>query len=361
MFQPSGRSRSSSTPVITSGHRGASTQDDTRRQDVRIPELIGDSPPMRRLRSVALRVAPTDATVLLSGPSGTGKEVLAQFIHAHSGRAHRPFVGVNCAAIPDGLVEAELFGHEKGAFTGATAARVGCFEAAEGGTLLLDEITEVGTHVQAKLLRAIQEREIRRVGSTTPRKFNVRIIAASSRDLRQALEKGMLREDLYYRLRMIELNLPPLRERKEDLDALCTHLLARCRERFTSSVRCVSAEAMAMLEAYDWPGNVRELENVLARGSVLAADETIRPADLPPEVQGHLEITGDVLEEGALALQPAILRVKRHFVGEALRAARGNKREAARLLGISRRGLYNLLEEIAAKPPGTRAGGGTSA
>ena len=314
--------------------------------DERLPELIGSSPVMQRLRTMALRVAPTDATVLLSGESGTGKEVLARFIHAHSGRARRQFVGVNCAALPDGLVEAELFGHEKGAFTGADVARIGCFEAADGGTLLLDEITEVGPHVQAKLLRAIQEREVRRVGSTASRRVDVRLIAASSRVLREAILAGTLREDLYYRLRMIELNLPPLRERKEDLPALCTYLLERCRGRFATSVRHVSAEAMAMLEMYDWPGNVRELENALGRGSVLAADDTLRPADLPPEVQGPLEITGGVMEEGTFALQPAILRVKRHFMAEALRAANGNKREAARLLGISRRGLYNLLEEI---------------
>ena len=329
--------------------------------DERVPELIGNSPAMRHVRSMALRVAPTHATVLLSGESGTGKEVLARFIHAHSGRARREFVGVNCAALPDGLVEAELFGHEKGAFTGAAAARMGCFEAADGGTLLLDEITEVGPHVQAKLLRAIQEREIRRVGSTVSRRVDVRLIAASSRVLREAIKAGTLREDLYYRLRMIELNLPPLRERKEDLPALCTHLLARCRERFTTVVRHVSVEAMAMLEAYHWPGNVRELENVLARGSMLASDETLRPADLPPEIQGDLEITGDMVAEETFALQPAILRVKRHFIREALRAAKGNKREAARLLGISRRGLYNLLEEIGAHPPGTHAGSETSA
>jgi len=309
---------------------------------------------MLRLRAMALRVAPTDATVLLSGRSGTGKEVLARFIHAHSGRARRPFVGVNCAALPDGLVEAELFGHEKGAFTGAASARIGCFEAAEGGTLLLDEITEVGPHVQAKLLRAIQEREVRRVGSTVSRRVDVRIIAASSRVLRDAVEAGTLREDLYYRLRMIELNLPPLRERKGDLELLCDHLLARCRERYRSSLRYLAHDALVMLEEYDWPGNVRELENVLARASVLAADDTLRPRDLPPEIQGDLPDCGEGdegHEGGALALRPAVLRVKRRFVREALRTANGNKLKAAELLGISRRSLYNLLEEIGMLDP----------
>jgi two-component system response regulator FlrC len=301
---------------------------------------------MRRLRAVALRVAPTDATVLLCGRSGTGKEVLARVIHAHSARARGPFVGVNCAALPDGLVEAELFGHEKGAFTGAGAARMGCFEAATGGTLLLDEVTEMGVHVQAKLLRALQEREIRRVGSTVSRRIDVRIIAASSRDLREAVAAGVLREDLYYRLRMIELNLPPLREREGDLPALCRHLLARCRERFGTSLRYVSLEALGLLEAYHWPGNVRELENVLGRASVLGLDDTLRASDLPPEIQGEAE--GDEYDEvdEPYALQPAMLRVKRRLTMQALRASSGNKREAARLLGISRRGLYNLLEEL---------------
>jgi transcriptional regulator with PAS, ATPase and Fis domain len=302
---------------------------------------------MRRLRAVALRVAPTDATVLLSGGSGTGKEVLARLIHAHSRRARGPFVGVNCAALPDGLVEAELFGHEKGAFTGAGAARMGCFEAASGGTLLLDEVTEMGLHVQAKLLRALQEREIRRVGSTAARRIDVRIIAATSRDLREAVKSGVLREDLYYRLRMIELNLPPLSERAGDLPALCTHLLERCRERFGTTLNYVSLEALRLLEAYHWPGNVRELENVLGRASVLALDDTLRAADLPPEIQGEAHgDEPDTDDDEPYALQPAMLRVKRRMTMQALRAANGNKREAARLLGISRRGLYNLLEEL---------------
>jgi DNA-binding NtrC family response regulator len=336
----------SATVVVAGTHRDGKQRGSTPWHDRQIPEMIGSSPAMCRLRSVALRVAPTDATLLLSGGSGTGKEVLAQFVHAHSGRADRPFIGVNLAALPDGLVEAELFGHEKGAFTGAGAARMGCFEAADGGTLLLDEITEVGSHVQAKLLRAIQEREIRRVGSTTSRKVNVRIIAASSRDLRQALEAGMLREDLYYRLRMIEINLPPLRERKEDLPSLCKHLLARCRERYGSRLRYVSLDALGLMEAYAWPGNVRELENVLGAASVLALDDTLLPGDLPPEIRSVTRVSEAAEGEGRLSLHAAILRVKRQMALEALRAARGNKREAARLLGISRRGLYNLLEEI---------------
>ena len=347
-------SRATAAAAVAAGaHRDANARASTVWPDRRAPEMIGSSPAMGRLRAMALRAAPTDATLLLSGASGTGKEVLAQFVHAHSGRADRPFIGVNLAALPDGLVEAELFGHEKGAFTGAGAARAGCFEAADGGTLLLDEITEVGPHVQAKLLRAIQEREIRRVGSTTSRKVNVRIIAASSRDLRQALEAGVLREDLYYRLRMIELNLPPLRERREDLPALCKHLLARCRERYGTRLRYVSLEALSLMEAYTWPGNVRELENVLGAASVLAADDTLLPDDLPREIREvprAMEPAEGVAEgaeaEGRLSLHSAILRVKRQMAFEALRAARGNKREAARLLGISRRGLYNLLEEI---------------
>ncbi|HYH78365.1 MAG TPA: sigma-54 dependent transcriptional regulator [Longimicrobium sp.] len=346
MFQPSEPVSSAARNRQFPDPEGQDPQTSQRWPDTSESTLIGNSPAMRRLRAVALRVAPTDATVLLSGPSGTGKEVLSRFIHAHSGRAQRTFTGVNCAALPDGLVEAELFGHEKGAFTGANAARVGCFEAADGGTLLLDEITEVGPHVQAKLLRVLQEREILRVGSTIPRKVNVRIIAASSRDLRHALATGVLREDLYYRLRMIELNLPPLRERKEDLAILCKHLLARCRARYRSPLRFISLDAFALLEAYAWPGNVRELENVLGRASVLATDDVLRPNDLPVEIRGELGVADAAAPDGALTLAPALIRVKRQMVFEALRVSGGNKVEAARLLGISRRGLYNLLDEI---------------
>ena len=342
MVSVAGESRS----AVAGAHRDGTSREGASWPDGRVPEMIGNSPAMRRLRAVALRVAPTDATLLLSGPSGTGKEVLAKFVHAYSGRADRPFIGVNCAALPDGLVEAELFGHEKGAFTGAGASRIGCFEAAEGGTLLLDELTEVGSHVQAKLLRAIQEREIRRVGSTTSRRINVRIVAASSRDLRQALEAGVLREDLYYRLRMIELSLPSLRERREDLPVLCKHLLARWRERYGSRLRYVSLDALERMEAYAWPGNVRELENVLGAASVLATGDTLLPGDLPPEIRGVPPVSEATGGEGPLSLQHAILRAKRQAAIEALRAARGNKCEAARLLGISRSGLYNLLEEI---------------
>ena len=328
--------------------RGAASAADPPRMR-KAPELIGNSRAMQGLRRLGLRVAPRDATVFINGESGTGKEMFARFIHAHSRRADRPFVALNCAALPENLVESELFGHERGAFTGAVSARTGCFEAAHGGTLFLDEITEVGPAVQAKLLRALQEREIQRVGSSETRPVDVRIVVASSRNLAKALADGVLREDLYYRLNVVELNLPPLRKRKEDVALLCSHFLKKHGRSEDSPLRHLSLPALELLEAYDWPGNVRELENVIGRAIAIAAPDcgdTLHPADLPPAIRRDYGILDGESPERVLDLSAAILRVKRLLSAEALRAAKGNKMEAARLLGVSRRGFYNLLKEI---------------
>lgn len=317
------------------------------------PDLIGNSRPMLGLRRLGLRVAPREATVFINGESGTGKEMFARFIHAHSRRANRPFVALNCAALPENLVESELFGHERGAFTGAVAARTGCFEAAHTGTLFLDEITEIGPAVQAKLLRALQEREIQRVGSNETRRVDVRIIVASSRNLAQALADGVLREDLYYRLHVVEMDLPPLRERKEDIPLLCSHFLRKHGRPENSPLRHLSLSALEMLEAYDWPGNVRELENVIGRAIAITppdGGDMLYPSDLPPAIRGDYGVLDGVLDrdpaDRSLDLNAAILRVKRLLTAQALRETNGNKLEAARLLGVSRRGFYNLLREV---------------
>ncbi|HEV2147213.1 MAG TPA: sigma-54 dependent transcriptional regulator [Longimicrobiaceae bacterium] len=333
-------------PAGESGRGGTSTT--MARRSRKAPELIGNSRAMQRLRKLALRVAPKDATVFINGESGTGKEMFARFIHAHSRRADRPFVALNCAALPENLVESELFGHERGAFTGAVTTRTGCFEAAHHGTLFLDEITEIRPAVQAKLLRAIQEREVQRVGSNDTRPVDVRILVASSRDLAQALADGVLREDLYYRLQVVELNLPPLRTRKEDVPLLCSHFLKKHGGSEDSPLRHLSLSALELLEAYDWPGNVRELENVVGRAIAIAAPDsgdTLHPFDLPPAIwRDHGMLDGES-PEMELNLNAAVLRLKRLLSAEALHRANGNKMEAARLLGVSRRGFYNLLKE----------------
>lgn len=308
--------------------------------------FVGDTPAISNLREVVRRIAPRSSTVLIVGESGTGKEVLARTLHAESDRADGPFIPVNCGALPEHLAEAELFGYERGAFTGAVQSKPGLFEQAHGGTLFLDEITECAPALQVKLLRAIQEREIVRLGGIRRIRVNIRLIAASNRDLRKAVREGTLRMDLYYRLSVVELLVCPLRERKEDIPLLCEHFLRKYAEQNRSSLRTVSPAALQMMDEYNWPGNVRELENAIERATVLTVDEEeLLPWHLPAEVR---EAGGDADEEHAVGdsfdLEAALQRVRRRYVSEALRRANGNKAEAARLLGISRRGLYNLLE-----------------
>lgn len=306
-------------------------------------ELVGESRTIRALRELARQVALSDTAVLIGGETGTGKEVVARLIHEHSPRASRPFVAINCAALPESLVESELFGHEKGAFTGAFSSHRGCFEEAHTGTVFLDEVTEIRPHVQVKLLRVLQEKEIRRVGGNRPVRVDVRIVAASNRELQAALADGSLREDFYYRLNVVEMHLPPLRERREDIAALCRHFLRR--HAASSPLRDVGASALHLLELHDWPGNVRELENAVARAAALALPddgELILPRHLPARIRGDAsDRPGD---DATLDLRAALSRVKRIYVEEALRRTDGNKAEAARLLGISRRGFYNALE-----------------
>jgi two-component system response regulator AtoC len=303
--------------------------------------LIAESAAMKQLLDVVARVAAHRTTVLITGERGTGKEVIAQAIHRASPRADRPFVAVNCAAIPDSLLESELFGHVKGAFTGAAADRPGLFEQADGGTLLLDEIGELPLPLQAKLLRVLQESEIRRVGDQRVRRVDVRLIAATARDLAAAAAAGRFREDLFDRLNVIAINLPPLAARRDDIAPLARHFAAQLARRFGRPL-ALSPATLAWLEQQPWRGNVRELENTIERAAVLSDKETLEPADFrndrPPPSPGEKG-------EGSGMLRDAVDAAERVAIQGALAAAGSNRRDAARRLGISLRTLFYKLRQ----------------
>jgi DNA-binding NtrC family response regulator len=306
----------------------------------RIEGIIGESGQMLEVVSLVRRVAPSEATVLIRGESGTGKELIAKAIHFASPRASGPMIKVNCAALPETLLESELFGHEKGAFTGALTTRQGRFELADGGTLLLDEIGDLPLHLQAKLLRVLQEREYEKVGSSRPVKVNVRILAASHRPLEALIKAGQLREDLYYRLNVVTISLPPLRQRRPDLALLIDHFLRLFAEKNGKTIRGLTHEARDVLLRYDYPGNVRELENLIERAVVLTRDDVIGSSDLPLTVQDH-EVEGD--RETNLTV--AVEGLERHMIREALARSDGVQTHAAELLGISERALrYKLIK-----------------
>ena len=308
----------------------------------KVPEagLVGSSPAMQQLFESIRQVAPEKATVLIAGETGTGKELVARAIHAGSPRNNGLFVAVNCAAIPHEMLESELFGHEKGAFTGAIKDRVGKFELADGGTLFLDEITEMPMPLQAKLLRALQENVIERVGGNRPITVDIRVVAATNRDPREAIKDGKLREDLYYRLNVFRIDLPALRARKSDIPALTQHFLAKRRVD-------ISQEAIDALSRYDWPGNVRELENVLERAAIISGNQTVLPKHLPAEMVNHVPARTPETSVAAnfLALPPAIEALERQLITEALTATQGNKSKAAKLLEISERSLWYKLSQ----------------
>jgi DNA-binding NtrC family response regulator len=297
--------------------------------------LIGSSPPMRKVVQLLEKVAPTDATVLVRGASGTGKELVARALHANSAHSDRPLVTINCAALTESLLESELFGHEKGSFTGAVQAKPGLVEVAEGGTLFIDEIGEMAPGLQAKLLRVLEDGHYRRVGGTREQRADVRVVAATNRQLEDELKAGRFREDLYYRLNVVTIYLPPLRERRQDIPELAEHFLVT---RQVGPVRSrLDPQALKALSHYDWPGNVRELANVLERAQILAEDCLITADDLPESV---LEAAPGP------AVDPQYLReVKRRHIQEVLGQAGGNKAQAARRLGIDRRALYRLIEK----------------
>jgi len=297
------------------------------------------------------KIADSMSTVLVAGESGTGKELVARAIHDGSPRRNGPFVSVNCGAIPETLMESELFGHVKGAFTGAVASTPGLFSAAHGGTLFLDEITEVPAALQVKLLRVIQEREIRRVGDTKDIKVDVRLIAASNRDVAKAVQDGTLREDLFYRLNVIPLHIPPLRERREDIPLLVAHFMKRRSSELGRSVRSVTPAALAVLESYRWPGNVRELENVIERALVLGDGEVLDVDALPPDLrrpQDVLEIAVEIPESG-LDLQATLDQIEQRYLQLALARTGGVQTRAAELLRVSFRQLRYKLRKHAAR------------
>jgi len=312
-------------------------------------DLIGKSEALKRVLDMAQRAAPTDLTVLIQGESGTGKEIIANAIHAQSKRARGPLVKMNCAAVPETLLESELFGHEKGAFTGADRRRIGRFEQADGGTLFLDEVCEMHPRLQAKFLRGLQEREIERLGSSTPIPVDVRIIAATNRDLQQALQEGTLREDLYYRLNVILLHVPPLRERMDDVPILAMHFLRKYAAREGAAMAGIADEAMNVLLGYSWPGNVRELENAVERGVVLGQGEKLRAADLPPQVARR---TDD--EHPLVPAHLTLEEMEKLAIVQALRLTGGNKSEAAERLGIHRTSLYDKMRRYGITDPNAR-------
>ena len=303
-----------------------------------VHQLVGQSEALRRVRQMIQTAGGSEATVLIEGESGTGKEIIANAIHAQSKRSRGPLVKMNCAAVPETLLESELFGHEKGAFTGADRRRVGRFEQAEGGTLFLDEVCEMQPRLQAKFLRALQEREIERLGGSETIPVDVRIIAATNRDLQKALAEGVLREDLYYRLNVILLRVPPLRERMDDVPILAMHFVRKYAARESVPTASIAEEAMNVLLSYAWPGNVRELENAIERAVVLGRGEVLRPQDLPPQVHRR----GDERQP----LIPAHLtleEIEKLAIAQALRLTGGNKSEAAERLGIHRTSIYDKM------------------
>ena len=313
--------------------------------EFQFPNLIGRSSRMREVFAVAGQVARRDSTVLITGESGTGKELLAKAIHQNSLRAGKPFIAVNCGALPETLVESELFGHTKGAFTGAVGERAGKFETANEGTIFLDEIGELPLAVQVKLLRVLQEREVDKLGSSHPVKVNVRIIAATNRDLKTQVEDGDFREDLYYRLCVITMELPPLRDRREDIPALTAHFLKRFSERYGTGNLNFSDEALDLLYKYDWPGNIRELENVIERMAVLTTGSQITAAELPAEVRtsrSRIASIGLKLPADGISLED----VEKEILVQALEKQNGNQTRAARYLNISRKTLIYRMEKF---------------
>jgi len=319
-----------------------------------VPGLVGESEAIRRVAAAIDGIAAADTTVLVAGETGTGKEVVAQAIHAASRRATRPFVALNCAAIPESLLESELFGHARGAFTDARAARGGLFERASGGTLFLDEIGDMPPSTQPKLLRVLQEKQYRPVGSDVEHRVDVRVIAATNIDIESAVEERRFREDLYYRLNVMRIDLPPLRARGNDVLLLATHFVARFAERLKKPVTRLATAVAERLLAYDWPGNVRELENCMERAVALAPFDEIRVEDLPEKVRAHRRDQVTLPASDPRELLP-LAAIELRYVAQVYEAVGRNKTLAARVLGLDRKTLYRKLEQCGLlEPDGVR-------
>ena len=333
-------SRPFPTHIVDGGHSSANRRNLALIEDGRAPEgVFGTSVAWRDVLKRAARVAATEATTCLEGESGTGKEIVARFIHSQSPRRRGPFVAINCAALPEQLLESELFGFERGAFTGAQQAKPGQIELASGGVLFLDEVTEMSPAAQAKFLRVLQEREFVRLGGTRPVKANVRVIAATNRDLHGAVARGQFRADLYYRLNVFDIHIPPLRQRLDDIPALVAGFLREFNHTAGHSVE-ITSEAMDALLQHDWPGNVRELRNVIERATIMCEDELIRPEDLSLWSAEPAQADGAGLEA-----------IERRTIERVLREVNGNKAQASRRLGISRMQLYGRLRKYGLETP----------
>jgi two-component system response regulator AtoC len=314
---------------------------------VQTERIVGNSPEMQEVYKIVGKVAKSDATVLISGESGTGKELVAEALHYNSSRRAGPLVKVSCAALPETLLEAELFGHEKGSFTGAMTQRRGRFELADKGTIFLDEIGEMSAQTQTKLLRVLQDRKIERIGSSIPIKVDIRVVVATNKDLQKQVEQNKFRDDLFYRLNVIHVNMPPLRERKEDIPALVEHFLAKHRYSATAQPAAISEEALRRLMEYDWPGNVRELENAIERAVVLSRGQIITSRELPfgDHELDKDEDGGDEVPSERSFFKKSVAQFEKDLIMKALRDAAGNRSKAAEMLGIYRRLLYAKIKE----------------
>src|SRR5262245_13719704 len=311
-------------------------------EELAVSDLVGSSSAMNKVKEVIGKVAVTDSPVLVEGESGTGKELVAAAIHRMSARAKRPFIPVNCSAIPPDLLESEFFGHVRGAFSGAVADSLGLFRGADEGTIFLDEIAELSPPLQVKLLRVLQEMQVRPVGSTKAYPVNVRLIAATNRDHDRAMTEGTFRQDLFYRLNVVRIQLPPLRDRREDIPVLLNHFLRRFNRRFHRDVKSVAPDALAALAAYTFPGNVRELENLLERAYAMGAKEQLTLADLP--TLGRAPVAAPTATSNSTTV-PTLAEVERELILKALAVYKDDKETAARALGISRRTIYRRLKE----------------